>query len=421
MHREVESPSTVMDEVEENEAHVRRLLEALEGDGDVARDAQRALLELGENAVEEILLTGVRRSTAQAHVVEVLRDMGARILPALFAAYQSLKQRRLLGIPGLRLYRSPVDVVRQVVQGYGVDAKSWFEKLLGTEDRDLRKVVVDYYVSLGDQDEFNKVLDRFPPVEVIHRLNDAEATLLQPLLRTVVRGSFLAEGLLAHSTFHRDLDLLQTMRDADDPTILEQIMTRRGANRQITQALIHALDDDVLGAAAGRLLDGFGLAAMPEMIAEFADLDEPAAIRQNLAGRIAKTGGAHAVERLCDCLGPSRSALDEEILALLQRIGTPALAPLAEAYQRGGLLEKLGGSLVRRYTHRRTTILRAMQRIGGGTATLHLTRLKEQETDRDLELRIHQMLHELGPEKTRPLTEPKPKEKEQEEGHGQAG
>ncbi|MHC4921664.1 MAG: tetratricopeptide repeat protein [Planctomycetota bacterium] len=426
MHREVESPSILMDAVEENEAHVRRLLEALEHGGEVARDAHDALLELGENAVEDILLTGVRRSTAQAHVVEVLRDMGARILPALFGAYRSLKERRILGIPGLRLYRSPVDVVRQVVQGYGEDAKSWFEKLIDTEDRDLRKVLVDYYLSLGDQDEFKKVLERFPPVEVIHRMNDAEPALLQPLLRTVARGSFLAEGLLSNTIFHRDLDLLQAMRDADDPMVLEHIIARRGANRQITVALIHVLDDDELKVAGGRLLDGFGMAAMGEMIAEFADLDAPAAIRQDLATRIARTGGAHAVERLCDCLGPSASALDGEILTLLARIGTKALTSLAEAYQQGSLLEKLGGSLIRRYSHRRTTILRAMQRIGGGEAIQQLTRLHDQETDPDLQLRIHQMLHELSHEQPEQKDEQKHEQPDRPvtgegEDHGQAG
>ncbi len=420
LHTELDSPALAMDEIDANLAHLRRLISAfMEAD----EQARQALLQMGPEAVEELLATALRRPPQASAIVELLQQMGAPILPTLFQAYRNLKEKSLLSMVGLRPFRSPVDVVRQVVLGLGKPAQTYLAKLMDSEDRDLRKVIIDCYMGLGMQDEFQLVLDHFPPLEIIHRMNEAESSLLQPLLHSTQRGSFLAEGLLTNAAFHRDMDMLDAIPESNDPSVLEQVLARRGYNREITEALIPALGDPALREAAGRLLDGFGMVVMEHLIAEFANLDHSQEVRQQLAQRICRSG-VTVVERICEGFGPSPSNLDAELQGLLIGIGEAGIPALAEAYQRGGLLEKLAGSLMRRYTHRRSMILRALAGIGTVTAVQQLTRLQDQEVDPDLQLRIAQALHTMqdaGDDSSRPDQESSNKEDSNKEDSGETG
>lgn len=398
----LESASLVMDEVDANRAHIRRQLEAaVDGDVEAAQD----LLEIGSVAVEHLLSAAVREPRTTEVVVSLLRRMGPPILPALFAGYARLKELRLRNLGTLLNSGAGVGVMGRVVQGFGREALEYFEGLLETKDRDLRKILVDYYIGLGDQQEFHKLLDHFPPVEVIHRLNAAETGALRGLLRTVEGDSFLARGLLAESIFQRDEDLVHSVAEASHPDTLIQVLEVRGYSPRLTELLVDHLADSPLADAAGRVLDSYGQAALDHLLFAFADLDRPTGVRQALKSRI-RAMGPVVVPHVCRLVGPAASALDEDVVDLLGGIGAAAAEPLSATYLKSSLVEKLGGSLVGRYTHRRVTIIRALRSVQGTAA---LERLRETETDPNLKLRLSQALRD------EPGT-PNP-----EENHGQAG
>lgn len=405
----VDSPSAAMDEIDANRTHVRRQLDALlRGDEAAADD----LIEIGDRAVEPLLTAAVRNAETTDVVVGLLRRMGPASLPALFEAYAKLAEQRVRNL----LYGGAgAGVMGRVVQGYGRDALPYFQGLLDTRDRDLRKILLDYYIGLGDQQEFEVVLEHFPPVEVIHRLNAAEAAVLMPLLRSAEPGSFFTEGVLTQPFFHRGHELLLAIPGAADPEVLIAVLQQRGYSAQLAEALLDHVADSPAAAAAGRVLDAYGLEALDPMLFAFADFDRPPAVREQLMGRIGAMGPP-VVGQVCALLGPTPSSLDEGLIALLTGIGAAAVPPLVEAYRKTSLVEKLGGPLVGRHNHRRTTITRVLATIG---ARRELQQLREQETDTNLKLRLAQALQSM------PADDGAPAESagrdDREEPHGQAG
>jgi hypothetical protein len=408
------SPSLVMDEVDANRAHVRRQLEAaVRGDPEAATD----LLEIGTPAVEPLLAAAVRSREASDAVVALLRRMGPSILPALFDAYQKLKEMRLRNLAHLLHSGAGVGVMGHVVQGFGREALPYFEKLLDTTDRDLRKILVDFYIGLGDQQEFRRVLEHFAPLEVIHRLNAAEPTALRALLRTAEPGGFLAEGLLLEPVFQRQDEIVRAIAEADQPDVLVTVLQKRGYDPHLSEVLVGHLADPVLGAPAGRILDSYGMAALDHLLSAFADLDRDEAIRGELKRRISAMG-ARVVSSVARLFGPSPSSIDDDAIDLLVQIGSGAAEPLVESYTKTSLVERLGGSLFGRYTHRRVMIIRALGGVGGWSS---LERLRHAETDPNLKLRLAQALQARRPQ---PLTDGNRAaggNAEPEDSHGQVG
>jgi tetratricopeptide (TPR) repeat protein len=392
LFEEIDSPSRLFDAIEENRAHVQRLIEAL-----VAGEAAAAdeLVEVGDAAVEETLAAAIERGPADTQFVDVLHRMGARIVPVVLDCYAKHRRDWLARFGELLGKRSASGTIGRVVQGFGRDALPYFDGMLATDDRELRKIVVDYFIGLADPDEFHQVLQRFPPVEVIHRLNGAPAAVLRRFLEALPIGSFLAEVLLVDPAFAREVDLLEALPQAREPSAIEGVLVARGFGRNIAAALVERLADPRIGAAAGRVLDSYGPATLSFLIAAFADLDRDPIVRHHVGRRIAAFGAA-ALPRLCDCFGATAMPLDDDLLPLLSAAGELAIEPLVRAYRQGSLLEKFARPLASRHTHRRVMIVRALAAVGGPRAARALGALRARETDGNLKLRLAQVLHSLG-------------------------
>ncbi len=395
LFREIASPGRIMDAVEENRAHIARLLEQVaEGD----QEAEGELGRLGESAVEETLAYAVEHGSGDSAFVRILQGMGAAIMPALFAAYRKRKADWLARFGEIIGRGSSAAVVGRVVQGFGEEALPQFDELLGTEDRDLRKIIIDYFIGLGDPKTFMRVHEKFPPVEVIHRLNETPEVILRKFLVGAKSGSFLVEMLLPDPGFYRDLDVLAVIPDAADSPALEAVLIHRGFNRSLTTQLIEDLVDSRRYGTANRLLDSFGDKTIEHQISAFADLDRPLELRVELGKRI-QSMGAGVVDKLCDCFGSVATGLDGQIVDALSSLGRAAVGPLCEAYSQGSLLEKFAGPLVNRYNHRRVMIVRALAAIAGGPAERGLEALRRGETDPNLKLRLAQALHQMSESK----------------------
>lgn len=385
---DVDSATLVMDDIDETRAHVRRLMQAA-FDGDA--EAREDLLEMGDNAVEGLLAAAIKRGEEDDAAVGILQAMGPTIIPELFRAYEASADRPLLPLPSFLGGRSTAGVVGRIVQGFGVAALPHFEGLLDTDNRDLRKITIDFFIGLADPREFQRILDRFPPMEVLHRLNKADHKALIRFLGKVEPDSFVAAGLLPDSAFFRDVELFEAIATADHPAELQRILQVRGSNRPLALLLIQHLGEGPLGDAARQILQHFGIQALDHMLAAFTDPDCPETVRKSLRGQIAHIGGP-AVDKICACFGPRSSALDADLERLLLGIGTEATASLEKNYETGGLLEYLGG---KRHNNRRERIIRVLAGIGSTAAHQALQDMRAREKDADLKLRLSQALHEL--------------------------
>ncbi len=385
----VDAPSHLVDAIEENDAHITRLLDRI---GAADAMASEELEDIGARAVEQTLRRALacdrESGVAESVYIEILQGMGAAVLPDLFAAYEGVGSRHARGSERSRV----AQIVGRVVQGYDHEAVPVFEKLLGTDDPDLRKILIDYFLGLADPIAFDTVLEHFPPVEVIHRLNDAPLAILSAFVVKLESGSFLVEVVLPDPVFVRDEVLLDAVPEAAESATLIRILERRGFSRSMTRTAIERLAEPALQKTCHQLLDGYGREALEHQIASFVNLDEKLAVRAELADRFAREGSA-VVGKLCDCFGTGASPVDEALLEVLVRIGS--VDPLVEAYSQGGLLEKFAQRFRQRHVHRRCMILRALGGIANEAARASLVSLRRQEKDKDLELRLSRAIHLL--------------------------
>ena len=391
---DVASPMQWMDAIDENDAYVRRLVQDALGEARGAANAARPrVLQLRERAVPELLQrawNGDERLRTVA--IDLLQAMGPQIAPALFAASDALEQQRLLPIGS----RSPAALVGRVVQGFDRQALPHVEALFASARPEHRKILIDFFVGLGDVGEFQIVLERFPPVEILHRFNKCDGAVLRRFLEAVPPGHFVAEVLLLEPTFHREEDVLLAIPAAQHPQVLERVLIRRGCSRSLARCLIARLGEPQLGAIAARILAGHGEAALDHLIAAYTDPEAVAEVRPRLADLLAG-GGPGAADLLCAAFGPEPAVIDDLVRAVLLKMGDTAVAPLRAAYGHSGWLERIAAGLVSRHNNRRMQIVRALQGIGSEAARGALGELREEERDQNLKLRLEQALHELRP------------------------
>ncbi|MEO6595599.1 MAG: tetratricopeptide repeat protein, partial [Planctomycetota bacterium] len=235
----VESPTHMMDAIDENDAHVQRLVRCLLDEQGASRATARTqLLDLRERAVEELLRSAWHRTgEPREAAIEVLQAMGPAIAPALFSASDLLEQQRLLPVGS----RSPAALVGRIVQGFDRAALPHVEPLFASARPEHRKILIDFFLGLADLGEFQIVLERFPPLEILHRLNKANGAVLRRFLQAVPAGHFVAESLLLESTFYRDEEVLAAIPGAHHPDVLATVLRRRGPSRTLTKVLIAAL------------------------------------------------------------------------------------------------------------------------------------------------------------------------------------
>jgi len=387
---ELRSPTCTMDAIEVNDAHVQRLVQTLVGDDASAREPARTeLLELRERAVPTLLrATWQFGGNAQELAIATLQAMGPQIAPALFAASDELTEGRLLPLGS----RSPAHLVGRVVQGFDRSALPHVEPLFSSAKPEHRKILIDFFLGLADLEQFQLVLERFPPVEILHRLNKAEAPVLRRFLQVVPKGHFLAESLLLEPTFDRDAELLAAVPGSKQPEVLIAVLLRRGVSRTLLKVLLRGLAEPTLADVAERVLGELGSGVIEHALAAWADAERGDDERLRLA-RVLVRHGQKAAEQIVDEFGPEPSAADDALRALLAKIGDAAVPGLEAAYAHSGWLEKVSIGLISRHTNRRVQIVLSLRAIGSGSAFAALRRLADGERDANLRLRLQQALH----------------------------
>ena len=266
---------------------------------------------------------------------------------------------------------------------------------LRSEDHDWRKIVVDFHLGLDDPTELQTLLDSYPPIEVIQRLNAAAPERLQRWLARMPAQGFLAEVLLVQPMFRRSEDVLLAAAQAASPDALLAILGRRGPSHELAAFAVAHLDEAAIAAVAARLLRSYGAAAADALLAGYLDVDRPAATRARARELLVELGSA-VVPQVCLCVGASPARLDDAVVELLIAFGPTAVDRLRDAYAKRNLLERVGGRLVRRYNHPRNLIVKVLARIGGPAARAVLTLLRASETDTNLKLRLDQALQMVG-------------------------
>ena len=406
----LESVGETLDAIEENDAHIRRLVVAATGPAtEMSSSAFEDLVDLGERAVPFVLAEAIRMTGAAERAVAILHRMGPSVLPTLFAAWtdaRSLKAGRGVVAVARRALgdQRATEVMGRVVQGFDASAREAFESLLDTGDRDLRKILIDYFLGLGAPDEIEDVLARFPAVELVHRLNAASDGVLHRLLGSARGGGYFVESLLVEPGFEREAAVLDVLEDAVDADALVRALERRGPSRRLLGPLIDALGHPGRTAYAHRLLDQLADSGVDVQLAEFYDLDRSEAIRDALRRRLIALG-PRIVPSLCNgCIGAVPTPLDDDFVRLLEGIGAPAVVPLVAAYRAVGIRERL--RIVSRYTHRRVMIIRALGAIGGRDVQLALAELRRLERDPALMLRLAEALSHTSPRLPPPVEDP---------------
>ena len=386
----IDSATQAMDRIDVNDAHLRRLVrDVLDGRPGACDEAAA----LRDAAVPELLRAGWRaEGSARDRAVEALRSLGPEVLPALFRAAEEASAARLLPVG-----EGPEALVAATVQGWGAAALPFIEPLFHSQRPGQVRVLVDYFLGLGDLTAFQAVLERVPPMEILHRLNHADASVLQRFLQAVPRGHFLAESMLLEPTFYRDEALLAAVDGAAEPDVLIEVMLRRGPTRSLVTALIAATAAPRLSEHATRVLRELGAPVLEHCLAAFANPDVDEAARRPLADVLVR-GGAAAAACIADGFGPAASASDDRLRALLHAIGDDAVEALLTAYERSGWLEKVSAGLVSRHNNRRVQILRALGELGSPAACVALRTLAAAERDDNLRLQLQRALHDAGGE-----------------------
>jgi tetratricopeptide (TPR) repeat protein len=378
----------VMDEIEENRTHVRKLVRWLH-DPQQRAEACGKLVELGERAVVECFDAAVR-SEDRRPIADVLKRMGVGVLPALMQAFQSFPQRSGV-LSGLLPGRSPVQALSELVRGFGPPALPFFQRWLGTEDRDLRKVVLDFFLGLREGAEIESLKHSFPAVEILLRINQLEPGEVEALAMTAEPGGFLAV-LLSDQAFRQDEALLSAFTHAGDRTALGQVLAQRGFSPQIVQGLIEFLNEPRLRQDARGALARQGLHALDQLVAAFADQDRPPEARAEVR-QLLLTLGTPAVRGVCACFGPDPAPLDGDVVTLLVAMGPAVLPELEEVLRPRGWLGWLVPLRVRP-DHPRGRVVEAIGRIGGAAAREILARLLERETESRVRLTIEHGLRQ---------------------------
>jgi hypothetical protein len=388
----IDSAARTMDAIDVNDAHLARLVaHALDGSGRERELARAELLALRERAVTAVLRAAWHTTEhRQDAAIEVLRAMGPGIAPALFAASDALGEQRVLPLGS----RSPAALVGRVVQGFDRAALPHVEPLFASARPAHRKILIDFFLGLADPEQFQLVLERFAPIEIVHRLNKADAAVLIRFLQAVP-GGHATEALLRDGTFYRDEELLAAIAGAADPRVLHAVYVARGASRAGTKVALAALADLGLADAAERVLADLGDGPLRYVLQAFADPECDPAVRPRLRRLLVRCGAA-AAAALCDGFGPEPTALDDELRELLAAIGDAAVAPLQAAYEHSGWLEKVGARLVSRHTNRRVQVVLALQQIGSGAAVAALRALAQGERDSALRARLQHALEGGG-------------------------
>ncbi|MEC7725496.1 MAG: tetratricopeptide repeat protein [Planctomycetota bacterium] len=386
----IESATATMDGIDVNDAHVRRLVRSLESGEPVSNE----LVALGNAAVAELVRAGAAgASDLRGEIARILAEMDEDIVPSLLEEGERTASGRLFARGG-----GVDELVTDVLQQLGPAALPRLEPLLGAGHGRLQQVLIDYYLRLADVGAFQAILERYPPMDILHRLNQASPEVLARFLAAIPRGHFLVESMLLEPTFYRDEALLAAVPGADAPDVLVEVMLRRGPTRALVTALIAGVRRDETAEVSVRVLRELGSRVLEHCLAGFTDPEAADDAKDRLA-EVLIEGGAAAVTHIVDGFGPASSAADDALRGLLRAIGDEAVDGLAVAYEKSGWLEKVSAGLVSRHNNRRVQIARALGEMRSRRSLKALKTLSRRERDDNLRLQLERALHAAGGER----------------------
>lgn len=391
---ELEAVERVLDEVEETEAHFRRLIAALYEGGDGVAERLR---EAGTQALP-VLLDELQSREEPEPLVEILAGMGAGVLPEFLDLHRRRRSGGRVAFLGgiLDAFGRRRRVLSLVARAFGAkgSADSFFLGLADSADEEERRAVLDYFIASARPAAFEQ-LQTFAPVELLNQLARTPAPDLVPLLLAVQPQDLLVDWVLVDPALSIEEALMEAFARARDRGALGAILRRRGFHPGVERSLQALLCHEGVREEARALLASFGPAALAHRVPVLLDPETPEEVRQVLAELVCAAGEA-AVEPILRGLGPRPVSIDGKALDLVAGIGPAALPALERVFAGEGGLKALLPGLRRRHLRRRELAVRALARIPGPEPEALLKRLLDGEADPGLRALGDRLLSERG-------------------------
>ena len=390
---EIPQVDHLLDEIEENQAFLERRVAALY-EGDPA--AADSLLEAGERILP-VLYRELGRRPDPAPLLDLLRRMGPRILPAFLEIHRAEKARHGKGL--LHRGKTAGRVLSLAARTFGPlgEAEPFFLELAESPEREERKAALDYFLASARPQAFEK-LHSFARVEILNHFRHKENDELLPLLLALEPEDFLLDWIFTDPALPIEDALVEAFLRAKDRRALARILQARGFHPGVEKALQAMLCHETARADALEVLGRFGREALPHRIPVLLDPETPAQVREALVELLRPWGESAVQEILLRCPGPRPSPVDETALDLVARFGRAGLPALERIFrEESGILGKFP-LLRKRAARRRELVLRALVRIGGEEARALARALLETETDPALKEAGRRLLEEKGEE-----------------------
>jgi len=391
--REIEEVDEAIDEIEENQAYIKRLIGRLCRGGE--EEAAAKLERVGERALPVLYAELCRREDREP-LFALLRRLGPAVLEPLLEIHREARRegrsitRRLLETFGNR--RRPFC---EVAAAFGPlpEAKPFFLDLCHSGVEDERRAVMDYLVGAARPASFEG-LQGFARAEVINFLSDLSPDRLVPLLLNLEREDFLIGWMLQDRTLQVEESLVQAFAEGGNRPVIGEILRRRGFHPGVERSLQSLLCHEGAREEARRVMASFGEEALPHRLPVLLDPDYPAEAREILGEMVLEAGEKAVSGIILECLGTDPSPVDEKALDLIGRIGARALPVLNRIYrEEEGIFAKF--PLVRnRSKRRRELVMRAAARFAEGKELL--TWITGREQDDKLRALGKSLLREKG-------------------------
>ncbi|MCU0727164.1 MAG: tetratricopeptide repeat protein [Planctomycetes bacterium] len=374
----------VFEEVSETRAFVRSLVRRA-ADGDPA--AADRLRDMGKKVVPSIFRELPRVDDGSV-LERILADLGPEAMPVILDAWRrsgAFSATRLVH-EGVSAFRSLDGVLVRVLSRMGSAALPGVLRILESGDRELRSVALDVLVRLGAAGRLEEMRLDLSTQEVIARLNACPEDDLAPFLDAVPDEGFLAETVLTDRTFARERALVAALARPGNGRKIRRILMARGFSGTVYEGLEVLWDREGLRSMVSDVVRSFGAAAGDHLIKTCITAGLPEGVRDEALRLLTDLSGDEidrAVERLSEGDPDTERAAER----MVQAFGGRAIAAILRAYEKTGLLEKVGLNR-RRLAHRRVMFIHALGRIGGHEAAQALRRILAREADADLRRRI---------------------------------
>jgi tetratricopeptide (TPR) repeat protein len=381
----------VFAEVSETRAFVRSLVRRAASGEEIAADRLRSV---GRKAVPPIFGELFRVSDDSA-LVRILADLGPEAVPVIVDAWRrsgGFSARRLVQ-EGVSAFRSPDGVLVRVLAGMGEAVRPVAFGILKAGDRDLRLVALDVLIRLGAAGTFEEMRLELATQEVIARLNACPDADLAPFLDAAPDDGFLAGTVLPDRTYLRETALVDALARAGNGRKIRRILMTRGFSAVVYEGLEGLWDREGLRTMVSDVVRSYGAAAGDHLIKTCISTGLPDGVRAE-ALRILTDLSGDEIDRVVERLAEGDPETEGAAGRMVKAFGSRAIAAVLRAYEKTGLLEKVGLNR-RRLAHRRAMFVHTLGQIGGHEAAQALRRILSRESDPDLRRRIEGTLERV--------------------------